>query len=254
MSDSLPLVIGSYLSPYVRKVLACLHLKGMAYRIDPIVPFYGNDEFARLSPLRRVPVLIDGDVVLADSTVICEYLDERHPEPALLPRGAAARARARWLEEYADTRLGDAIVWHLYNQVVIRRFVWGEAPDEALLRQAREVEIPQSLDYLEGELPADGTLFDPQRGTLSLADVALASFFRNAAFARYGVDATRWPRTAGFVSRVLGHPAFATLAPFEALSLRTPIAQVRDVLAAAGAPISERSFGNDTPRRGVFGT
>jgi len=235
-------------------VLACLHLKGLPYRIDPIVPFYGNDEFARLSPLRRVPVLIDGDVLLADSTVICEYLEERYPEPALLPQGAAPRARARWFEEYADTRLGDAIVWHLYNQVVIRRFVWGEAPDEALLRQAREVEIPQSLDYLESELPAEGTLFDAQRGTLSLADIALASFFRNAAFSRYSVDATRWPKTAAYINRVLGQPAFATLAPFETLSLRTPIAQVRDALAAAGAPISERSYGSDAPRRGVFAT
>lgn len=254
MTDHLPTVIGSYLSPYVRKVLACLHLKGLAYRIDPIVPFYGNDEFARLSPLRRVPVLIDGDVVLADSSVICAYLDERYPDPPLLPQGAALRARARWFEEYADSRLGDTIVWHLYNQVVIRRFVWGEAPDEALLRQAREVEIPQSLDYLESELPAQGTLFDPQHGTLSLADVALAAFFRNAAFARYSIDATRWPRSAGFVDRVLGHPALATLAPFEVLSLRTPIAQVRDALAAAGAPISEHSFGSDAPQRGLFKT
>jgi hypothetical protein len=42
-------IIGSYLSPYVRKVLVCLDIKGIAYQIDPIVPFYGNDEFARLS-------------------------------------------------------------------------------------------------------------------------------------------------------------------------------------------------------------
>ena len=43
-------VIGSYLSPYVRKVLVCLELKGIQYEIDPIVPFYGNDEFTRLIP------------------------------------------------------------------------------------------------------------------------------------------------------------------------------------------------------------
>jgi glutathione S-transferase len=50
-------VIGSYVSPYVRKVLVCLHAKGLAYEIDPIIPFFGDDRFARLSPLRRVPVL-----------------------------------------------------------------------------------------------------------------------------------------------------------------------------------------------------
>src|SRR3546814_6455128 len=47
-------IIGSYVSPYVRKVLACLHLKGLAYEIDPITPFYGNEEFGRLSPLRGI--------------------------------------------------------------------------------------------------------------------------------------------------------------------------------------------------------
>ena len=53
MSRSLT-VIGSFVSPYVRKVLACLALKELDYEIDPITPFYGNDEFERLSPLRRI--------------------------------------------------------------------------------------------------------------------------------------------------------------------------------------------------------
>ncbi len=44
-------VIGNYISPYVRKVLVCLELKGIDYEIDPIAPFVGNDEFSRLSPL-----------------------------------------------------------------------------------------------------------------------------------------------------------------------------------------------------------
>src|SRR3954468_3137743 len=98
-------IIGSFVSPYVRKVLACLHLKAVAYEIDPITPFFGNEEFERLSPLRRIPVLIDGDTMLCDSSVICAYLDEAWPEPPLLPESPRDRARARWLEEYADTRL-----------------------------------------------------------------------------------------------------------------------------------------------------
>src|SRR5947209_20253527 len=80
-------IIGSYVSPYVRKVLACILLKGLDYEIDPITPFYGGDEFERLSPLRRIPVLIDGDQVLCDSSVICAYLDERYPGYKLLPEG-----------------------------------------------------------------------------------------------------------------------------------------------------------------------
>ena len=38
-----------------------MNLKGLAYEVDPITPFFGNDEFERLSPLRRIPVLVDGD-------------------------------------------------------------------------------------------------------------------------------------------------------------------------------------------------
>jgi glutathione S-transferase len=241
-------VIGSYLSPYVRKVLVCLALKRLPYTIDPIVPFYGDERFASLSPLRRVPVLIDGGLALADSTVICEYLDERCPEPSLLPDDPAARARARWLEEYADSKLGEAFIWHLFNQVTIRRFVWGEPPDEAVLQHAREVEIPQALDYLEGQLPAEGWLF----GTLGRADVAIAAFFRNAAWARWRTDPSRWPRTAAYVERTLALPAFEALRAFEELSARTPIAGHREALREAGAPVTHDSVGTATPRRGLM--
>lgn len=241
-------IIGSYLSPYVRKVLVCLDIKGVPYQIDPIVPFYGNDEFTRLSPVRRVPVLIDDAVTLADSTVICEYLDERYPEPALFPTGPERRARARWLEEFADSRMGEVFIWHLFNQVVIRRFVWGETPDDQVLRKAREEEIPQILDYLEVELPRDGFLF----GAISVADIALATFFRNASFARFSVDAERWPVTAAFVSRLLDHASFAKLRPFEELLLRTPIPEQRAALRDAGAPVSPETLGVSKPRRGVL--
>jgi glutathione S-transferase len=243
-------VIGSYLSPYVRKVLVCLDLKGIAYEIDPIVPFFGDDRFAKLSPLRRVPVLVDGDVVLADSTVVCEYLEERTPEPPLLPPGLVERARARWLEEFADTRMGDVFVWRLFDQVAIRPAVWGEARDDEVVRRTLAEDVPAVLDYLEGELPAEGFLF----GALALADVALASFFRNAELARFRVDAARWPRTAAFVDRVLGTPPFQRLRPYEERLIRTPVADHRRVLAELGAPLSLDTVGTTTPRRGVMPT
>ena len=104
-------IIGSYVSPYVRKVLACLNLKRLDYEIDPITPFFGGDKFERLSPLRRIPVLVDGAVTLCDSSVICAYLDEAYPGHPLLPDAPTDRARARWLEEFADSRLGDIFIW-----------------------------------------------------------------------------------------------------------------------------------------------
>jgi glutathione S-transferase len=248
MSSENTLIVGSYLSPYVRKVLVCLDLKAVDYRVDPLVPFYGNDDFNRISPLRRVPVLMDDRVTLADSTVICEYLDERYPESCLYPEGPGPRARARWLEEFADTRMGETFIWHLYNELVIRRYVWGETPDPEVLARALTEEIPGIMDYLESELPPGGFLF----GQIGVADIAIASFFRNAAFARHTVDADRWPVTADFVARVLDHESFAKLRVFEELSLRTPIHEHRRALTEAGAPISTDTFAGTTPRRGLL--
>jgi glutathione S-transferase len=241
-------VIGSYLSPYVRKVLACLEFKGLAYEIDPITPFMGDDRFTALSPLRRVPVLIDEQVTLADSSVICQYLEDRYPAPALLPADVADRARARWLEEYADSRMGDVFIWGLYNHAVIEPAVWGMPRDRAAIQRIAAEDVPPVLDYLETQVPADGFLF----GALGLADISIAVFLRNAAFARYTVDATRWPRTAGFVDRVLAQECLAKLQPFEALMMRTPIPEHRVALAAAGAPLSAGTVGGTVPRRGVM--
>ena len=58
------LIVGSHVSPYVRKVLVALAIKGIAHEVDPITPFYGNDDFSRLSPLRRIPVLIGSGIPL----------------------------------------------------------------------------------------------------------------------------------------------------------------------------------------------
>ena len=243
-------VVGSFISPYVRKVLVCLQLKGMAYEVDPIVPFFGNDEFSRLSPLRRIPVLIDGDVTLCDSTIICEYLDERMPSPPLFPRDPIARARARWLEEFADTRMGEVIIWRLFNQRVIAPAVWGRPTDEAVVAKTLEHDLPSVLDYLETQVPADGYLFGP----IGVADIAIGTFFRNAAFARYFVDTARWPRTAAFVTRVLDHPGFVVLRRFEELSLTKPPAAHREVLLTAGAPITTKTLGTVNPRPGVLST
>jgi glutathione S-transferase len=241
-------VIGSYLSPYVRKVLVCLDLKRVEYEIDSIVAFMGDDRFTALSPLRRIPVFVDDQVTLTDSTVICEYLEERYPEPPILPAGLADRARARWLEEFADTRMGEVFVWRLFNQHAIQPYVFGEAADPAVLETTLNVDIPHVLGYLESQVPAEGFFF----GSLSIADIAIGCFFRNAAFARYRVDTRRWPRTAAFVDRVLATPSFERLRPFEERLMRTPIPKQRAALLEMGAPLTAETLGTNTPRRGIM--
>ena len=241
-------IIGSFVSPYVRKVLACLELKSLDYEVDPITPFFGDEEFGRLSPLRRIPVLIDGDFVLTDSTVICEYLEEVYPEPRLLPRDPKERARARWLEEFADTRLGDVFIWGLFYPKVVSPRVWGDPVDETRIEKSLTVEIPAALDYLEGELPENGYCF----GEFGLADIAVATFFRNAEYAGFSVDEARWPRTARFVREALAHPIMEKLGKLEHIQLSASIAGRRQALQEAGAHLTPKSYGEKEPRRGVM--
>ncbi|WP_205481164.1 glutathione S-transferase family protein [Sphingomonas arenae] len=241
------IVIGSYISPYVRKVLACMELKGLDYAVDPITPFFGNDEFSRLSPLRRIPVLIDGDLVLNDSSVICAYLDEAYPDRPLLPSTPADRARARWLEEYADSRLGDLFIWGLFYQRFVHPLVWGEPGDEERVQRTLANDVPVTLDYLEEQLPADGFLF----GELGLADIALASFFRNAGYVGFTVDAARWPSTARFVDAVLSQPVLEKLARLEDVQRNSTISGRRQALKDAGATLTEQTWGVREPRRGM---
>jgi glutathione S-transferase len=137
-----------------------------------------------------IPVLIDGDLVLCDSSVICAYLDEAYPGAALLPADARNRARARWLEEFADTRLGEVFIWGLFYQKIVRPMVFGEPGDAERIERTLNDDAPRALDYLERELPASGFLF----GEIGIADIAIAAMFRNADYSGFTPDPARWPR------------------------------------------------------------
>ena len=241
-------VIGSFVSPYVRKVLACMNLKGLDYEVDPITPFFGNDEYQRLSPLRRIPILIDCDFSVSDSSVICAYLDEAYPTYPLLPSDPRDRAHARWFEEYADTRLGEAIIWGLFYQKIVHPLVWGEPGDQARIEKSLNEDIPDALDYLEGELPDDGFLF----GKIGLADISIASFFQNAAYADFKIDADRWPRTAAFVARTLAHPCIDVLLKYESIQRNADIKGRRQALLDAGVRLTETTMGLREPRKGMM--
>ncbi|MEO1090762.1 MAG: glutathione S-transferase family protein [Pseudomonadota bacterium] len=93
-------------SNFAASIRLCLHLKRVPFeeRLPP--GGYGSQAYKAIVPTGTVPALVDGDVVLTESTVIAEYLDERHPQPRLLPAtGAAARARVRLLQRLHDSRI-----------------------------------------------------------------------------------------------------------------------------------------------------
>ena len=240
-------IIGSYLSPYVRKVLAVLEVKGIPYEVDPIVPFYGNDAFSQMSPVRRIPVLVDRerDIVLCDSTVIVEYLEDAYPDIPVYPSAPYEKARARWFEEYADSRVGDVFVWQLFNQT-IRKFVWNMEVDHDVVANATKNDVPEILDYLEEQVPQTGFLL----GNLTIADIALGSFFRNFHYARCSVDGARWPKVQSWVDRILALEPFQKLHVYEQCSISVPVTNVRDALEKIDAPLSPETCGTETPVAG----
>lgn len=129
----MPILWEHPLSPYAQKVKIALAEKGVAFESRlPDILGGGDAEFAALSPRLEVPALQDGDVAVFDSTIILEYVEERWPEPPLLPRDPAARARARMLEEMCDTYY-EAVNWACFEVTVFRRAT-GALADRLLAR------------------------------------------------------------------------------------------------------------------------
>ncbi|MFH1344309.1 MAG: glutathione S-transferase family protein [Pseudomonadota bacterium] len=123
------------LSMFGAKVQIALIEKGIDYQLT-MVP-YDRDrgyeprhpEVLRVNPKRQVPILIDGDVELFDSTQIFEYLEDAYPVPPLWPRAPAARAAARQLELKSD---------EVYFPHVIRLMGLQDRPDDPAAVAARD--------------------------------------------------------------------------------------------------------------------
>ena len=180
--------------------------------------------------------------------MICQYLEDRYPEPPLYPRDVAERARARWLEEFADSRMGDVFIWRLFNQMAIRPRVWNEPTDQAVVRQALEVEIPAVLDYLESAAAAAGLPVRRARHRRHLARLLLP---------QRGLRALPGGRGALAADRGLrrAHARAADLPEARGdrgQMLRTPIPKQRDALREIGVALTRESLGTQTPRRGVM--
>jgi glutathione S-transferase len=246
MSEPAATIIGTPISPYVRKVLAACELKGVSYQLDPIVAFFGTDEFSEISPVRRIPVYIDDQISVSDSTVICEYLDERFPAPRLMPEKPAERARARWIEEFADTRLADVLIWRVFYEAVINPFIWQRPRNKEAIARAVAEDVPAVVDYLEQQAPAGGFLFKE----LSIADIAVAVCFTNLRWARVELDRERWPKTSAWVERTNETPALAKLNALGDKLMRTPPDQQRTTLGELGVRLTSSTFATSTARRG----
>ncbi len=241
----LPTIIGNPVSPYVRKVLAACAVKGVAVQIDPVTPFFTDDAFRQLSPLRRVPVWIDGEIVLNDSSVITEYLNETHAGLALFPADPVARAYARWLEEYADSRLGELLVWKLFFRLALQPRVFKVEIDREALAETHAL-LPEAFDYLESQIPETGFLFGDQP---MAADFAIATPFVNAEIVGVTPDPAKWPRLVTWLERMEG-TVLGPLNDAARILVRTRVAEQRERLAELGYTPATRDHSTRIPSRG----
>jgi glutathione S-transferase len=207
-------VYGVHGSPFVRKVFIALDIKGVAYEIVQQMPFSRDAEYLKINPLGKVPVLVDGELTLGDSKVICQYIEDVYPQSPLYPKTPKERALALWYEDLCGGRVAE-LASGIFFQRFMRPFVLKQEADEVLITKIIDRDLPPMLDYLESQIPADGFIF----GDFMMADLSIVSPFINAAYAGYQVDAARWPAMAGLIARVREQPQVKTVLEKEAKAL-----------------------------------
>jgi glutathione S-transferase len=172
-------------SPYAFKVRGVLYEKGLAVEHHEIRSEPQRVELLRVSPRGEVPALVDGETVVYDSTIICEYLEDTHPEPPTMPADAAGRARVRAVERIADTQLDPAVMVLALLK---------------LFRPEVDKDHPGALAVADRALAQHWANLDRQLGdrewlvgSFSRADIAVAAHVAAATFMGHG-PTEAWPR------------------------------------------------------------
>ncbi len=202
---------GYFRSSAAYRVRIAMHLKGLAFEQAPVNLVKGEqrgeDNLAR-NPQGLVPSLVTDDgLVLNQSLAICEYLDETHPEPALLPGDAAGRARVRALAQLVACEV------HPLNNLRVLKYLVGElgVEEDAKLAWYRYW-IAEGFQALEAMLTREAGTGDFCHGdTPTLADLCLVPQVFNAE--RFECDLSAYPRIRRIVANCRALPAFEQAAP-----------------------------------------
>jgi glutathione S-transferase len=206
---------GNSVSPFVRKVLAVLQLKNIAFEQTQQMPFTADSEFVKISPLGKIPALQDGDTSICDSRIICEYLNDTYPQCPVYPSDPKDKAHARWIEELCGNQITEQAAG-IFFQRFMRPMVLKQETDEALVEKIINQRLPPLLDYLETQIPAEGFLFGTD---ICVADISVVTPFVNASYAGYEVDSEKWPKLTSFMLRVKEHSVMAELLQAEAVMM-----------------------------------
>jgi glutathione S-transferase/RNA polymerase-associated protein len=165
------------LSPYAQKVKIALREKSIEFDAalpDAIGSGTTGGEFIAANPRGEVPVLVDGDTAIFDSTIILEYIEDQWPSPALLPASPAKRAHVRMIEDVMDTQF-EAINWGLGEVAYFRRAT-GEAAKRIEAKAAEQTQ--RFFGWLEREL-GSAEWFNGER--FGWGDLAVIPYLNGAA-------------------------------------------------------------------------
>jgi len=202
-------------SAHTRKVIVAATEKNIPFQLVPVVPLAPPPNWTQLSPLGLIPAIEDGAVRLADSSVICLYLERAYPAQSIYPSEPAAYGHALWIEEFVDGALAPHVLRGLLLQRVFAPKFLNQPPDEALITKSLTEMIPPRLAYLEQALRGDYFAGD----SFSLADIAVASILINFHYAGETLEQVTHPKLHRFLRRVLKRPSFAA-----ALKVEVPAA------------------------------
>ncbi|EHV4539050.1 glutathione S-transferase [Escherichia coli] len=157
-------LVGSYTSPFVRKLSILLLEKGITFEFINELPYNADNGVAQFNPLGKVPVLVtEKGECWFDSPIIAEYIELMNVAPAMLPRDPLESLRVRKIEALADGIMDTGLI-----SVREQARPAAQQSEDELLRQREK--INRSLDVLEGYL-VDGTL---KTDTVNLATIAIA--------------------------------------------------------------------------------
>jgi glutathione S-transferase len=189
----------------VRKTRIALLEKGLQWEttwVDLAKGEQKKPEYLAINPVGKVPALIDDGVVVHDSTIINEYLEDKHPTPPLLPRDPAVRARARSFEDYADAYLAPSLFKILTNL----RKPEAERDHEKIGEGEREVR--DHFAFLDRKL-AGRQFF---AGMMSLGDISFVPPLANYERAGYKIG-PEFPNLLAWWERMKARPSFAASLP-----------------------------------------